>query len=64
MRKRRMDLCYENWWHKGKGGEIVWAVFLLFSSPKMVSFYFFANFSNLLQVYFFVFAFSLWKIVT
>ena len=36
----------------------------LFSSPKMVSFYFFANFSNLLQVYFFVFAFSLWKIVT
>ena len=37
---------------------------LLFSSQKMVSFYFFVNFSNLLQVYFFVFAFSLWKIVT
>ena len=37
---------------------------LLFSSQKIVSFYFFVNFSNLLQVYFFVFAFLLWKIVT
>ena len=37
---------------------------LLFSSQKMVSFYFFVNFSNLLQVYFNVFAFSLWKIVS
>ena len=37
---------------------------LLFSSQKMVSFYFFVNFSNLLQVYFYVFAFSLWKMVS
>ena len=22
MRRWRMDPCYENWWHKGKGGEI------------------------------------------
>ena len=36
---------------------------LLFSFQKMVSFYFFVNFYNVLELYFLVFAFSLWKIV-
>ena len=36
----------------------------LFSFDKMVSFYFFVNFSNVLLLYdFLVFAFPLWKIV-
>ena len=35
----------------------------LFSFDKMVSFYFFVNFSNVLPLYFLVFEFPLWKIV-
>ena len=47
-----------------KVNEVKFAERFLFSSQKMVSFYFFVNFSNLLKLYFFVFAFSLWKIAT
>ena len=43
------------------GGEICKAIFIRFE--RIVSFYFFANFSNVLPLYFFVFAFPLWKIV-
>ena len=42
------------------GGEICWAVFIRFE--KMVSFYFFLNFSNVLQLYFLLFACPLRRI--
>ena len=45
------------------GGEICWAIFSRFE--KMVLFYFFVNFSNVLlyQLYFFIFAFPLRRII-
>ena len=39
------------------GGEICWAIFI--KSEKMVLFYFFVNFSNVLPLYFLIFAFPL-----
>ena len=43
------------------GGEICCAIFIRFE--KMVLFYFFVNFSNVLQLYFLTFRFSLRRIV-
>ena len=43
------------------GGEICWAIFIRFE--KMVLLYIFVNFSNVLQLYFLIFAFSLRRIV-
>ena len=43
------------------GGEICWAIFI--KSEKMVLFYFFVNFSNVLPLYFLIFAFPLRRIV-
>ena len=43
------------------GGEICWAIFI--KSEKMVLLYFFVNFSNLLPMYFLIFAFPLRRIV-
>ena len=43
------------------GREICWAIFIRFE--KMVLLYIFVNISNVLQLYFLIFAFSLRKIV-